>query len=67
MAKFWKTRTGVVGAEDGDGGVEADLRRARGGGGKDHGGRLVNELRTVVLADAEGVKANLIGRARSLR
>ncbi len=51
----------VSGGEDGDGGVEADAFGARGGGGQDNGGGGVKELGAMVLADTEGIEADLIG------
>ncbi len=56
-----KDADGVGGAEDGDGAGEADIFGARGGCGEDDGGRGVEELLAVVLADAEDVEADLIG------
>jgi hypothetical protein len=51
----------VGGAEDGDGGGEADAFGAGGGGGEDDGGGGVEEVGAVVLADTDDVEADLIG------
>ena len=47
--------------QDLDGARQADPLRPRGGGGQDDGGRRVEELPTVVLADPEDVEAHLVG------
>ena len=56
-----KDADGVGGAEDGDGGGEADGCGAGGGGGEDDGGGGVEVLGAVMLAEAEGVEADLVG------
>ena len=57
----WKTRTGIVRAEDGDRARQPDplrpLRRRR----EDDGRRRDHVVRTVVFADAEDIEADLVG------
>ena len=52
---------GIGGAEDGDGAGETDLRGAGGRGGEDDGGGGIEVLLAVVLAETEGVEADLVG------
>jgi len=56
-----KDADGVGGAEDGDGRGEADVFCSGGGCGENDGGGGVEILDAVVLAEAEGVEANLVG------
>ncbi len=51
----------VGGAEDGHGAAQPDPGGARGGGTEDHRRRRVVVLGAVVLTDAEGVQAHLVG------
>ena len=51
----------VVGAQDLDGARQADALRPRRRRGQDDGGRRVEELPAVVLADPEDVEAHLVG------
>jgi hypothetical protein len=52
---------GVDGAQDRHGAREADALGPGGSGPQDHGRRRVEEVLAVVLADAEGVEADLVG------
>ena len=58
---------GVGGAEDGDGRGEANVCGAGGCGGEDDGGGGVEVLAAVVLAEAEGVEADLSASSISSR
>ncbi len=59
--EFLEDADGVGGAEDGDGGGEADGFGAGGCGGEDDGGGGVEVLGAVMLAEAEDVEANFVG------
>ena len=61
VAKSWKTRTGIVGAEDADRAGQPDALRARRGRGEHDGRRGDGEVGPVVLADAEDVEPDLVG------
>ena len=57
---------GIVGAEDGDGARQADLRRPLGDRREHDGRRGDGEVGPVVLAHAEDVESELVGELRLL-
>ncbi len=59
--EFLEDADGIGGAEHGDGAGEADIFRARRGGGENDRRRGVEKFGAVMLADAEDVEADLIG------
>ena len=62
LGELLEDADGVVGAEDGDGAREADVRGARGDGGERDGGGGDGEVAAVVLPDAEDVEPELVGQ-----
>ena len=59
--EFLEDADGIGGAENGDGAGEADVFRARRGGGQDDRRRGVEKFGAVMLADAEDVEADFVG------
>jgi hypothetical protein len=60
--EFLEDANGIISAENLDGAGKANLPGAGCRSGKDDGGCGVEELRAMMLADAENVKADLIGQ-----
>ena len=64
--KFLEDANRVSGAENGDGAREADVFRACGGRGQNHGRGGIEELGPVMFSDAEHVQTDSGRQARSL-
>ena len=61
VANSWKTRTGIVGAEDADGARQADFFVRCDDRRQHHRGRGHQVVRPVMLAHAEHVEPDLVG------